>query len=499
MPVIWTNTSPEPSSPAQQEQIYNGLDCCVTLEVFHQIRPQLDELTSLTYSSAMELQAPILEMMLRGVRIDHSEVENVKALYSRQHDQLQSALDDILVNGLGIRAINPGSWQDKQWLLYDILKLPPVRKRGRVTTDRGALEKLSSYFQAEPICTHIMALQDIRKKLGFLKTGLGDDGRIRTSFSIAGTDTGRLSSSSSAFWDGTNLQNIAPEMRKIFISDEGMKFAYIDLEQAEARMVGAIIWNLFGDPKYLDFCESGDLHTNVTKGTWKTLPWTGDPNADKNLAKQPFYRDFSYRDAAKRLGHASNYHGQPPQISREVRIPLGLVQEFQREYFAQFSGIPRWHNHVRTKLIKDGWITSAAGRRRWFFGRRWENETLNAAIAYDPQSSIADYINRGLLAVWKRQLPGLSVLLQIHDALLIQYPEHLEGEIVPEVQRLLEIEFPLMNGRTLKIPTEAMVGWNWGYAYNDKKELVNPNGLVSFGADERKRQAKTSVLDRKFY
>lgn len=489
---IWRTDELEPADPFAQESIYNGLDCCVTLEVLEELLPQLNEITGPIYDFERELQAPILEMMLRGIAIDMRTKDELTTLYSGQLIQLQSQLDEICIEGLGVAAINPGSWQQKQWLLYDVLGLPHVRNRGKITTNRGALEKLSTYFQAEPVCRHIMALQDVRKKLGFLKTGLSPDRRVRTTFSIAGTDTGRLSSYESCWFEGTNLQNVAPEMRKMFIADPGMKLGYIDLEQAEARLVGAIIWNIFGDGKYLDFCESGDLHTNVTMMTWQYLPWGDDPYANKILAKERFYREFSYRDASKRLGHASNYHGQPPQISRETRIPVGLVQQFQLGYFKEFPYIPRWHDWTRTKLLRDGWVTSLMGRQRWFFGRRWENETLNAAIAYDPQSSIADILNRGLVRVWRTG--RVQLLAQVHDAILFQYPEELENEIIPETQALLEIDVPLMNGRTLRIPTEAFVGWNW--AYKDDK---NPDGLIAFkGNDNRIRSAKSSVLDRVF-
>lgn len=504
---IWRTDEPEPNSHFAQESIYNALDCCVTHEVLLELLPQLDEVTERTYAFERTLQAPILEMMLRGVLVDGAVREELLAHYRNQNTQLQEQLDAILRDGLGVEPINPGSWQQKQFLLYDVLGLPHVRKRGKITTDRSALERLSFYFQAEPICRHIMALQDVRKKLGFLKTGIDPDGRCRTTFNIAGTDTGRLSSYGSCWFTGTNMQNIAPEMRKMFVADPGMKFAYIDLEQAEARLVGAIVWNLFHDGKYLDFCEAGDLHTSVTQMCWQELAWTSSPSANKSIAKQIFYREFTYRDASKRLGHASNYHGQPPQISREVRIPVGLVQEFQRNYFREFPAIPRYHDHVRTKLLRDGWITSLMGRRRWFFGRRWDNDTLNAAIAYDPQSSIADYLDTGLVSVWHllghgdSKHRGVQLLLQEHDAILIQYPEEREDELVPAVQKLLEIEVPLFYGRSLVVPTEAMVGWNWGYAYktlpDGTKELVNPDGLVAFGRDTRKRSASTSLLDRR--
>jgi DNA polymerase-1 len=495
--IIWRTTEPQPNSPALLEQIYNALDCCVTMEVFEAIEPQLNEITSATYEFELALQAPILEMELRGVKIDLKAKEEIYFETLRAHDKVQENLATILEDGLGIFNFNPGSWQQKGPLLYETFGLPPVKQKGKITTNRGALEKLSGYFQVETICRHIITIQELRKKLGFLKTGVDSDGRMRTTYNIGGTDTGRLSSSESAFGGGTNLQNIDPEMRRMFIADKGYKLAYIDLEQAEARAVGALVWNLFQDGTYLDFCESGDLHTNVVKMTWKDLPWTGDLKKDKDLAKQKFYRDFNYRDAAKRLGHASNYRGQPPHISKEVRIPVGLVTEFQREYFRTFPGIQRWHEWVRSKLIKDGWITTFMGRQRWFFGRRWDDETVRSAVAFEPQSAIADYLNRGMLDVWKANC--CQLLMQVHDAILIQYPEELEDEVVPRVCRLLEIEVPLLHGKVLKIPTEAMVGWNWGYTTNSKKELVNPDGIVPYhGSDPRKRSQESSFLDRRF-
>ncbi|HEX4501781.1 MAG TPA: DNA polymerase, partial [Scandinavium sp.] len=276
MAVIWRTDQPHPNSAAVAEQVYNGLDSCVTLEVLEALLPQLNEVTERIYDFERALQAPILEMQCRGVLVDQTERTKVYAYYEGIRNELQSIFDTIVQEGLGVSPINVGSWQQKQFLLYEVLRLPPVREKGKITTNRKALERLRSNFYAEPICNHILALQDVRKKLGFLKTGIDPDGRIRTSFNIGGTETGRLSSYQSCFGTGTNLQNITGEMRRIFVADPGKKFAYIDLEQAEARGVGAIIWNLFKDSQYLDFCESGDLHTSVCMMTWPDLGWTHD-------------------------------------------------------------------------------------------------------------------------------------------------------------------------------------------------------------------------------
>jgi DNA polymerase I-like protein with 3'-5' exonuclease and polymerase domains len=134
------------------------------------------------------------------------------------------------------------------------------------------------------------------------------------------------------------------------------------------------------------------------------------------------------------------------------------------------------------------------GRQRYFFGRRYDDETVRAAIAYEPQSAVADILNKGLMAVWKANICDL--LLQVHDAIVIQYPEEQENEIVTAVQKLLEIEVPLMNGRTMVIPTEAEVGWNWGKQKDKTGKVVNEDGLIPFtGSDDRRRAKKVPLLD----
>lgn len=491
--------------------VYNALDCCLTLEVFHEIEPQLNEVTRPVYEESLACQAPVLELMLRGIAIDRQHVTSVARELEIERARVKANLQIILREGMGyeLQFNKVPSPQQLQHLFYETMGLPKVMFRSKPTTNRQALEKLRGYFYSEILVNHILTLRDIGKQLSVLYTALDDDGRMRTSLNIAGTDTGRFSSYESSFGTGTNQQNVSEKLRKVFVADKGKKLAYIDYEQAEARGVGAIIWNLFRDGKYLDFCESGDLHTGVSMMTWKKLNWFREFQVmsvieqlkniearkhNKTTAGALFYREDSYRQSSKKLGHASNYHGQPPEISRQTRIPVHLVSEFQTGYFGEFPGIRLWHEWVQRKLRDDRWITTFMGRQRWFFGRPWDNDTLNAAIAYEPQSAIADYLRRAMLAVWRAHIPTVDILVPVHDALLIQYDEEREAEIIPQVQRLMELEIPLAFGRSLIIPTEAQVGWNW--AHQDKG---NPDGLVAYSQqDKRRRSTKASFLDRKF-
>lgn len=487
-----------------RECIYNGLDAAVTLEVMNKLLPQFDNTSMGTYTFSRELQGPILEMTVRGLLVDQQKRWQVLSSVREGIGKLSENLDHIIRDGIGTSA----SWRSPaqlMTLLYDVLGLPAKKKRGPHgmvrTVNREALEHLSAnYLLAEPICVHLLALRDLDKKRQLLETGIDTDGRMRTNFNIAGTNTGRLASAISDFGTGTNLQNIDRELRSIFIADLGYKFANLDLEQADARNVGAICWNHFiqshGEAfagAYLDACEGGDLHTTVCRMAWNDLEWGADPAAFRGVADQIAYRSLSYRDLAKKLGHGTNYYGSPRTMARHTKVNSRTIEEFQRNYFAAFPAIgsfdrkdhtkPNWHNRVRRALREDSYLTTLLGRRRYFFGRWNDDETLRGAIAYEPQSLTADEIDTGLLRLFRAR--RVQLLVQVHDSVLIQFSEEQEDEIVPWALDALRTHIALEKDRDFVVPTEAKVGWNWADASSDNKD-----GLIKWHmGDSRKRSA----------
>lgn len=340
MRVIDTSiTKPEDLTSWEKDQIYNGLDCCITAEVLDVILPQLDEHTSKTYEFSRALQGPALEMRLRGLRIDQARKAEVIDEYYDQLSILERNLERIVLGGIGMAGFNWRSNADLQCLFYEKLKIPVITRGGRPTVNRDALEKMESYLVARPIVAHLSAMRDIGKKIGVLRTEIDPDGRIRTSYNIAGTSTGRFSSSFSEFGTGTNLQNVEESLRSIFCADPGMKMAKFDAKQIQSRIVGAIEWNLFQDGRYLDACESFDLHTYVAQLIWPGLPWTRDPVKDQKVAETLFYRHYTHRDMTKKLGHGTNFKGLPPTISTQTKVPIELVIQFQPKYFQAFPRI----------------------------------------------------------------------------------------------------------------------------------------------------------------
>lgn len=490
--------------PNDSYWIYNGLDTAVTYEIYNGISQHLDNTTAATYQFSRELQAPVLEMAMRGLLVNQNHRHRTIKDFEQKLDIIQAQFDKLCVEGIGIKPVNWRSPTQLNWLLYEVLGLPVQKKRNSngiyaPFSGREALENLSIHFLAEPICVRLLAMRDLGKSIGFLKTGIDADGRMRTNINIAGTNTGRWSSSESDFGTGTNLQNVTEALRSVFVADKGMKFANLDLEQADSRNLGALIWThlrgTYGDReagKYLDACEAGDLHTFVCKMCNPQLPWGTAP--DRTIADMPLYRQKSYRDGSKQLGHGSNYLGKPPTMSKHSKFPLNLVKAFQIQYFAAFPAIPGYHEWVQQELIDTASLTTLFGRRRFFFGRPNDDATLREAVAYSPQSMTGEEINKGILKLWRAN--RIQLLIQVHDSILFQFPEEQEDEIVPWALDTLKVPLELSGGRPFCVPTEAKTGWNWGNRIDHKDGTVsNPDGLRKWkGHDDRKRTETDHLL-----
>jgi len=484
-------TTPDQLSGMEREWIYNGLDTCVTAEVLDALLPQLDNHTAATYAFSKAIQGPALEMRLRGVLVDQARKAEVIDDYFNKIDLLESQLERIVLEGVGLPHFNWRSNPDFHTLFYDKLGIPPIKRGGRPTVNREALEKMEQYLIARQIVRHITTMRDLGKKISMLKTEIDPDGRIRTSYNIAGTSTGRFSSSFSEFGTGTNLQNVEESLRSIFVSDPRMKFAKFDAKSGESYVVGAIEWDLFHDPRYLEACESGDPHTAAARLCWPTLPWTGNLRIDKDIAERVWYRHYTYRFMCKKLGHGSNYGGKANTLSTQAKVPISIVEDFQRNYFRAFPAHLQWQAYVDSTLRKTGTLISLTGRKRQFWGRRNDKGVLREAIAFDPQCSLADIVNTAMLNIYRAR--DAVLMMHDHDALTVQYPEADEDEIIPRILKQLEVPIPLKHNRTLLIPYDCKVGWNRG----DWSES-NPHGLKDYtGHDERKRPEKVHLLDRK--
>jgi hypothetical protein len=125
-------------------------------------------------------------------------------------------------------------------------------------------------------------------------------------------------------------------------------------------------------------------------------------------------------------------------------------------------------------------------------GRRNDPDVLREAIAYDPQGSLADIVNRAMLHIWHKNY--VTICMHEHDALTFQYPEEMEDEIIPRIMEDLIVTIPLKHGRELRIPYDVKVGFNKG----EYSARSNPEGLREYTGtkEERQRQPEVGILDR---
>lgn len=484
MPSIDTATLVEGQVHAENLQIYCGLDSMVTYEV-HGVLRSMRSTPNPIYDFERALQGPALEMMLRGWRID--EIERRKACDVLRADiaLLQGRLDAAAHVVWG-RGLNPNSQKQLLSFFYDSMHLPPqaTYKRGerKLSMNRDTLEKLSIYFHAMPLIHVILKIRELSKQLSVLETEVDNDNRLRQSYNIAGTETGRPSSSENAFGTGTNIQNIDRRLRKVFVADPGWKLLAIDFEQSEARDIGWLCWVIFGDSTYLDHCESYDLHTATARLVWPTLKWSKDRAENRRIAEQPYYRHFTYRDMAKRGGHAGNYMVSAPTLAHHLKIEVKMADEFLKRYFSAYACITRLHRWVAEQIQTTHLLVSSFGRQRHFFGRPNDEATLREAVAYCGQSPTADRTSLAMWRIWY-EMRHVQLLHEVYDAIYVQYRAEDEGKVVAQATELTKVALE-HKGRRFIVPVDVKVGWNWG----DYDEQSNLDGLKKWkGLDSRKR------------
>ena len=456
-------------------QTYNGLDACVTKEITENssYKKKLAEKNSqIIYNFERALQGPAMHMMLRGMRVDPAQRDFLLGQSVIEHNQVERWINR-LSDAMWGQPLNPRSTDQVSKLFYGHMGLPiqyAKRPNGEKTPTVAleALEKLAEmYLEAVPMVKAISKLRDIGKQIQVLNSGIDPDMRLRCSFNVAATETGRWSSSKNAFGGGTNFQNLNQDMRMMLISDPGMKICTVDLSQAESFAVGYYS----DDEAYINACKSGDLHTSTCRLIWPKLPWTGDIKKDKLVAEKPYYRHMSYRDAAKRGGHLTNYLGSAFQLGRSLRITNAAAEEFQANYFAAYPGISRWHHWIAQQLSSSATLTTIFGRRRQFLGRSTDKHTIREAIAYLPQSTVVEVANLALYRIWRKYDLGIgrcNILGEVHDEDVLQYHEG-DHEFPFLVAEELKIPLRFPSGKVMTIPSDVKVGYVW-----NKKHLVTP-------------------------
>jgi DNA polymerase-1 len=435
---------------------YNGLDTAITFDLWETM--DISEEGKKVYKFERALLGPVMTMMGRGLRVDEDKRKEAAKKLKGYKDEALRILHDLTQHVCG-KAINPNSPKQLHQLFFEDLCIPKQfrSKKGvsKVSTDRSVLEAMDKKFkQSIPFCRLIILIRTVSKQITVLDSEL-HEGRWIAGYNVAGTDTGRWSSAEHPLRHSSNVQNLPPAIRDIFVAEEGHLMAYCDLKSAESIAVAF----LSGDENYMEAVK-GDIHTQVASMVFGVDPVRGPKGVDAL-----YFRDFTYRDISKRGGHLTNYGGTARTACRELRVDYKIVEAFQRSYFRTFPGIKEWHMWTQRELQTKQKI-SGPTRSRVFYERPWNDTTWRGALAFAPQSMIADVMSKGLLNMWLNMEPEVQLNAMIHDAVVINLPEKKVDELLPRVLEYLTVPVKItdIHGVTREtiIPLDAVVGTSWG-------------------------------------
>ena len=281
---------------------------------------------------------------------------------------------------------------------------------------------------------------------GLLKA-IDPDGRIRTSFQMTVTATGRLSSTE------PNLQNIptrtdlGSEIRKMFVPADGYVLVDADYSQIELRLLAHIA----GDETMRGaFREGRDIHTATAAQVFRTAP--EDVTAEM-------------RRSAKAVNFGIVYGISPFSLSQDIGVSVAEAKAYMEAYFATFPGVRKYMDDVVEQARADEFVETVFHRRRALPELSSSNFNLRAfgervALNMPIQGAAADIMKLAMIAVWKRlraELPQARLVLQVHDELIVECPEA-QAETAAA---LLEEEMARVVSLTVPLPAEAHWGRNW--------------------------------------
>lgn len=442
---------------------YNCLDCVYTRECGEVETANLAQMGMVDVDAFQQSMFwPVLEAMKRGIRVDAKVRQEFAA-------ELMEEMEDrmVWIQGVLGHPLNPRSPLQMAKLFYTDFGQPELRKRGKggipggVTCDDDALRRIAG---REPLLRELIRKIAEYRSLGvflstFVMAPLDEDGRMRTSYNICGTETFRLSSSENAFGSGTNLQNVPkggedddsglvlPNVRKIFVPDPEHTLFDTDLSKADLRIV---VWESDEQEMKAMLREGRDPYIEVAREFYRDTTIT-KTRADGS--ENPKYRLF------KSFCHGTHYLGTPHGLSQRLGLTVHESTKTQNWYLGKFPRIREWQTRTIESIKRKRYVENAFGYRRYYFDRM-EDSVFREAIAWIPQSTVALYINRIWKNIWDKY-PHIWVMLQVHDSLVGQFPTYRKKECMAQIAEASNITIPYSD--PLIIPTGVKTSErSWG-------------------------------------
>ena len=334
-------------------------------------------------------------------------------------------------------------------VLFERLGLPSYKKtKTGYSTSAEVLEKLRG---AHPIVGEVLEYRQYAKLKSTYVDGLlkviSPDGRVRTSFQMTVTATGRLSSTE------PNLQNIptrtelGSELRRMFVAGPGQILVDADYSQIELRLLA----HISGDQAMVDAFRSGeDFHT-VTAAHVFSVPVEEVTPA--------------MRRAAKAVNFGIVYGISPFSLSQDLGVTVAEAKAYMDAYFHRFPGVKAYMDQVVERARADGYVETPMHRRRALPEIKSSNHNMRSfgervALNMPIQGAAADIIKLAMVRV-HRQLKEAALearlIMQVHDELIVECPEAEADRVKAILVREMEGAWPL----SIPLIAEAHSGKSW--------------------------------------
>ncbi len=404
------------------------------------------------------LSEVLYEMENKGFKIDLEYVRELNQEYQKRLKDLEEKLFEIA----GFR-FNPRSSQEVGNIIFKKLKLPQIKKTPKSalpSTDAEVLEELAPLHPFVQYFLQYRTLYKIKSTYlePFLKFVSTKNKRIHTEFNQTGTATGRLSS------QNPNLQNIPIKgeeglsIRKAFIAEEGYLLCSLDYSQIELR----ILAHFSEDENLIKAFEKGeDIHTFTACEIFGVTP-------DKVTPEM--------RRVSKIINFGIAYGMSAYGLSRELKISPKEAETIINRYFNKYPKIKDYIEKTLTFAKENGYVKTLVGRKRYIPELFSSNRTVKEfgeriAINTPIQGSAADLIKCAMVALYKelkKRSLKTSIILQIHDELILEVPEN-ETEIVREIApKIMENPFQYLElGYQIKVPIK--VNFSFGKTWAECK------------------------------
>jgi DNA polymerase-1 len=434
---------------------YAGEDADIALRLWQRLKPRLaQENVARVYERVDKPLVPVLaKMEQRGIKVDRDYLARLSADFGRDIQALEEKIYEAACGPFTI-----GSPQQLGQVLYERLGLKGGRKgkSGQYSTDVTELERLA----AEGVSCASLVLE--WRQLTKLKSTYTDalqavinkeTGRVHTSFSLTGAQTGRLSS------NDPNLQNIpirtevGRKIRDAFVADPGHVLLSADYSQIELRLAA----HMADVPQLKEAFRAGhDIHSMTAEELF------GEVTRDT-------------RNQAKTINFAILYGSSAWGIAGRLGLPKDEGKAIIDRYYERFPGIRAFTHSTLSFVRERGFTETLFGRKTHFEPNiRSPNPSIRAgaeraAINAPIQGSSADLIKRAMArmddALVEAGLGDVRMLLQVHDELVFEVPEGKEEAASVVIKDVMtKAAEPALQ---LDVPLDVEVGWgvNWGEAH----------------------------------